>query len=71
MLSLFAYPNLPDQMDLNIDVVEQHSGTSTLAVGYSQNGGITFQAGLSQTNFMGTGNRVAIDLSRSETQELL
>ncbi|WP_335955953.1 BamA/TamA family outer membrane protein, partial [Acinetobacter guillouiae] len=62
-------PNLPDQMDLNIDVEEQHSGTSTLAVGYSQNGGITFQAGLSQTNFMGTGNRVSIDLSRSETQD--
>ena len=62
-------PNSPDQMDLNIDVEEQHSGTSTLAVGYSQNGGITFQAGLSQTNFMGTGNRVSVDLSRSETQD--
>ena len=62
-------PNAPDQVDLNIEVEEQHSGTSTLAVGYSQNGGITFQAGLSQTNFLGTGNRVAIDLSRSETQD--
>ena len=62
-------PGSPDQVDLNIDVEEQHSGTSTLAVGYSQNGGITFQAGLSQTNFLGTGNRVAIDLSRSETQD--
>lgn len=62
-------PNSPDQVDLNINVEEQHSGTTTLAVGYSQNGGITFQAGLSQTNFMGTGNRVAIDLSRSETQD--
>ncbi len=62
-------PNSPDQVDLNVDVEEQHSGTTTLAVGYSQNGGITFQAGLSQTNFMGTGNRVAVDLSRSETQD--
>ncbi|NUF83457.1 outer membrane protein assembly factor BamA [Acinetobacter seifertii] len=62
-------PNSPDQVDLNVNVEEQHSGTTTLAVGYSQNGGITFQAGLSQTNFMGTGNRVAIDLSRSETQD--
>lgn len=62
-------PGAPDQIDLNVDVEEQHSGTSTLAVGYSQNGGITFQAGLSQTNFLGTGNRVAIDLSRSETQD--
>lgn len=62
-------PGSPDQVDLNIDVEEQHSGTSTLAVGYSQNGGITFQAGLSQTNFLGTGNRVSFDLSRSETQD--
>ncbi|QER39741.1 outer membrane protein assembly factor BamA [Acinetobacter suaedae] len=62
-------PNTPDQVDLNVAVEEQHSGTTTLAVGYSQNGGVTFQAGLSQTNFMGTGNRVAIDLSRSETQD--
>lgn len=62
-------PGAPDQMDLNVNVEEQHSGTSTLAVGYSQNGGITFQAGLSQTNFFGTGNRVAMDFSRSETQD--
>ncbi|MFC1394552.1 outer membrane protein assembly factor BamA [Acinetobacter junii] len=62
-------PNSPDQVDLNVNVEEQHSGTTTLAVGYSQNGGITFQAGLSQTNFMGTGNRVSVDLSRSETQD--
>ncbi|MBI1450423.1 MULTISPECIES: outer membrane protein assembly factor BamA [Acinetobacter] len=62
-------PNSPDQVDLNINVEEQHSGTSTLAVGFSQSGGVTFQAGLSQTNFLGTGNSVAIDLSRSETQD--
>lgn len=62
-------PNSTDQVDLNVNVEEQHSGTTTLAVGYSQNSGVTFQAGLSQTNFMGTGNRVAIDLSRSETQD--
>lgn len=62
-------PNAPDQVDLNVNVEEQHSGTSTLAVGFSQSGGVTFQAGLSQTNFFGTGNRVSIDLSRSETQD--
>lgn len=62
-------PGTPDQIDLNVNVEEQHSGTSTLAVGFSQSGGITFQAGLSQTNFLGTGNAVSIDLSRSETQD--
>lgn len=60
-------PNAPDQVDLNVAVKEQHSGTSTIAVGYSESGGVTYQLGLSQTNFMGTGNRVSIDLSRSET----
>lgn len=60
-------PNSPDQVDLNVAVKEQHSGTSTVAVGYSESGGVTYQLGLSQTNFMGTGNRVSIDLSRSET----
>ena len=62
-------PGSPDQVDLNVNVEEQHSGTSTLAVGFSQSGGMTFQAGLSQSNFLGTGNSVAIDLSRSETQD--
>ncbi|TXJ09714.1 MAG: outer membrane protein assembly factor BamA [Acinetobacter sp.] len=60
-------PNAPDQMDLEVKVEEQHSGTSTVAVGYSQGSGMTYQLGLSQTNFMGTGNRVSIDLSRSDT----
>ncbi|OTG60894.1 outer membrane protein assembly factor BamA [Acinetobacter sp. ANC 4204] len=62
-------PNTADQVDLNVNVEEQHSGTTTLAVGFSQSGGVTFQAGLSQTNFLGTGNSVAIDLTRSETQD--
>lgn len=62
-------PGAPDQVDLNVTVEEQHSGTSTLAVGFSQSGGMTYQAGLSQTNFFGTGNSVAIDLSRSQTQD--
>ena len=62
-------PGFPDQIDLDVKVEEQHSGTSTLAVGFSQSGGVTFQAGLSQNNFLGTGNSVSIDLSRSETQD--
>lgn len=57
----------PDQVDINVAVEEQPSGSSTVAAGYSQSGGVTFQAGLSQSNFMGTGNRVNLQLSRSET----
>lgn len=58
-------PNSPDQIDVNVTVEEQPSGTSTIAVGYSQSYGVTYQLGLSQNNFLGTGNKFNIDLSRS------
>lgn len=68
-MNVVRVPNSPDEIDIDVKVVEQHSGSTTFAVGYSQSGGMTFQAGLSQTNFLGTGNRVAVDLTRSQTQD--
>lgn len=62
-------PNSPDQVDVNYMVIEQPSGSSTIAAGYSQSGGMTFQVDLSQSNFMGTGNRANISFSRSETRD--
>ncbi|MGP9543465.1 outer membrane protein assembly factor BamA [Psychrobacter sp. AOP7-B1-25] len=62
-------PNQPDQVDVNYVVEEQPSGSSTIAAGYSQSGGVTFQLDLTQNNFMGTGNRVKAALSRSETYD--
>lgn len=63
-------PNSPDQVDVNYMVEEQPSGSSTIAAGYSQSGGVTFQVDLSQSNFMGTGNRVNASFSRSKTREV-
>lgn len=60
---------LPDQIDINFTVEEQSTGSSTLAAGYSQSGGLTFQADLSQNNFLGTGNRFNLGFSRSESRE--
>ena len=62
-------PNTPDQIDVDYTVVEQPSGSSTIAAGYSQSGGFTFQVDLSQRNFLGTGNKVNAALSRSETYD--
>ncbi len=62
-------PNQPDQVDVNYTVEEQSTGSSTLAVGYSQSGGLTFQADLSQRNFMGTGNRVNVGFTRTESRD--
>ena len=64
-----SVPNQPDQIDINYIVEEQPSGSSTIAAGYSQSGGVTFQLDLTQNNFMGTGNRVKAALSRSETRD--
>lgn len=61
--------NTPDQVDINYVVQEQPSGSSTIAAGYSQSGGLTFQLDLSQSNFMGTGNRVNAAFARSETRD--
>ncbi|WP_019672946.1 outer membrane protein assembly factor BamA [Psychrobacter lutiphocae] len=62
-------PNTPDQIDVNFTVEEQPSGSSTIAAGYSQSGGVTFQLDFSQRNFMGTGNRVNAAFSRSQTRD--
>lgn len=62
-------PNSPDQIDVNVVVEEQPSGSSTISAGYSQNGGVTFQFDLSQNNFMGTGNRMSAGFTRSETRD--
>lgn len=61
--------NQPDQVDVDVTVQEQPSGSATIAAGYSQSGGVTFQVDLNQNNFMGTGNRVRAALSRSETRD--
>lgn len=63
-------PSSPDQVDVNFVVEEQPSGSSTIAAGYSQSGGVTFQFDVSQNNFMGTGKRVNASFSRSETREV-
>lgn len=68
-LETFRVPNASDKVDVTVTVEEQPSGTTSFAMGYSQSGGLTFQAGLTQSNFFGTGNAVNIQLSRSDTTD--
>lgn len=69
ILTTDPVPSTHDQIDVNIEVVEQPSGSTSLAAGYSQGGGVTFQADLSQNNFLGTGNKVTAAFARSQTQD--
>ena len=62
-------PGVSDQVDVNVSVKEQPSGTIGASIGFSQGAGMIFSANVSQTNFLGTGNRFSIALNRSETQD--
>lgn len=61
--------NTTDQVDMNVKVEEQPSGTLTASIGYSGGSGAIFSLGVSQNNFLGTGNKVGINLNRSDTSD--
>ncbi|TXR41052.1 outer membrane protein assembly factor BamA [Ectopseudomonas mendocina] len=61
-------PGTDDQIDVNYSVEEQPSGSITASVGFAQSAGLILGGSISQNNFLGTGNRVSIGLTRSEYQ---
>ncbi|MEL0027097.1 MAG: outer membrane protein assembly factor BamA [Perlucidibaca sp.] len=62
-------PGTTDQVDVNVAVTEQPSGSISASLGYSQNAGLVFGANVSQTNFLGTGNKVSVGLNRSDIRD--
>ncbi|GAA0574905.1 outer membrane protein assembly factor BamA [Halomonas salifodinae] len=60
-------PGEPDQLDVTYRVEEQPSGSISASIGFSQTAGVIYGAGLSQSNFLGTGNRVNFNAQRSDT----
>src|SRR5690554_4299470 len=61
-------PGTDDQIDVNYSVEEQPSGSITASVGFAQNAGLILGGSISQSNFLGTGNKVSAGLTRSEYQ---
>ncbi|WP_282039746.1 outer membrane protein assembly factor BamA [Halomonas alimentaria] len=57
----------PDKLDVTYSVEEQPSGSISASIGFSQSAGVIYGVGLSQSNFLGTGNRVNIGAQRSDT----
>jgi outer membrane protein insertion porin family len=54
-----------DQVDLVVTVKERNAGSFVFGIGYSQNAGIVTSLQLSQSNFLGTGNRFSLGLSNN------
>ncbi|RDE18519.1 outer membrane protein assembly factor BamA [Motiliproteus coralliicola] len=64
-------PGVPDQIDLEYSVVEQLSGSLSASIGVSQSSGLILGASVSQKNFLGSGNFVSFNVTRSDnTREL-
>jgi outer membrane protein insertion porin family len=63
-----AVPGVDDQVDVNYSVEEQASGSITASVGFAQSAGLILGGSITQNNFLGTGNKVSIGLTRSEYQ---
>lgn len=55
-----------DLIDVTYTVEEQPSGSISASIGYSQASGIVFGAGVSQRNFLGTGNTVSLNANKSD-----
>lgn len=58
-----AVPGTADQVDLNISVKEQNTGSVQFGAGLSSNEGVVFGFTVNQNNFLGTGNRVSAQVN--------
>jgi outer membrane protein insertion porin family len=62
-------PDAPDQVDLNVNVVERSTGTFMLGVGFSSADKIILTASVVQQNWLGTGKSVGLSLNTGRTQQ--
>jgi outer membrane protein insertion porin family len=53
----------PDQVVVNVDVEEQPTGSLSFGVSYGANSGVAFNVGLTETNFLGRGQGLAVSIS--------
>ncbi|MFT2111026.1 outer membrane protein assembly factor BamA [Marinomonas sp. 2405UD68-3] len=58
-----------DQVDLNITVEEQASGSIQASVGYSEESGTVLGFGIAKRNFLGTGNKLSFNASRTDRSQ--
>ncbi len=61
-------PGVNDQVDVIYTVEEQPSGSVGASFGIAQTYGVTLGANISESNFLGTGNRLSLGLNQSGFQ---
>lgn len=63
-----AVPGTEDQVDVEISVKEQTSGSFQFGLGYSQFAGLITTVSVTQQNFFGTGNQVGVTVQNNSFQ---
>lgn len=58
-----------DQLDLTFKVDERLAGNLLIGAGYSQSQGILLNVAINQNNFLGTGKKLGLNLTRSGSRE--
>ncbi len=66
-----AVPGSPDQVDVNIEVVERQTGSLLFGVGWSDADGLLFQAAITQKNLFGTGKELDLSFDNSSVTDVL
>ena len=66
-----AVPDTADQVDVNFKVTEKPTGNVTLGAGYAQDEGLILSAGISQSNFFGSGKAVSASFNTSKLNRYL
>jgi outer membrane protein assembly factor BamA len=65
-----AIPGTSDQVDVNVNVTERNTGTLNFGVGYSAAEKLTVSASISQSNFLGTGNLMALQVNNGSVNKV-
>ena len=59
-----------DLVDVDVEVVERQTGSLTLGIGYSSDEHLLLNAGVSQPNFLGTGNALSLNVNSGKVNTL-